>query len=85
MKSVVLPRHLNLGKDSLHSVTYLLTQWQVRKPLIVTHHAMLSLGYVDQLTAACRGMAATDIVASFTGCAGQRCMAASLLVAVGEV
>lgn len=30
-------------------------------------------------------MASGDIVASFTGCAGQRCMAASLLVAVGDV
>ena len=30
-------------------------------------------------------MASTDIVASFTGCAGQRCMAASLLIAVGDV
>lgn len=29
-------------------------------------------------------MAAADIVASFTGCAGQRCMAASLLIAVGD-
>ncbi|AEI36592.1 methylmalonate-semialdehyde dehydrogenase [Francisella salina] len=30
-------------------------------------------------------MASSDIVASFTGCAGQRCMAASLLIAVGDV
>ena len=30
-------------------------------------------------------MAAANIVASFTGCAGQRCMAASVLVAVGAV
>ncbi len=30
-------------------------------------------------------MAAGDILASFTGCAGQRCMAASLLLAVGDV
>lgn len=30
-------------------------------------------------------MAANDIVASVTGCAGQRCMAASVLLAVGEV
>lgn len=30
-------------------------------------------------------MTATNVVASFTGCAGQRCMAASVLVAVGEV
>ena len=29
-------------------------------------------------------MAADGIVASFTGCAGQRCMAASVLLAVGE-
>ncbi|KAJ1829855.1 hypothetical protein LPJ73_008397, partial [Coemansia sp. RSA 2703] len=29
-------------------------------------------------------MAARDIVASFTGCAGQRCMAASVLLVVGE-
>jgi len=30
------------------------------------------------------GMAARDIVASFAGCAGQRCMAASVLIVVGE-
>ncbi|MDG1484393.1 MAG: CoA-acylating methylmalonate-semialdehyde dehydrogenase [Myxococcota bacterium] len=30
-------------------------------------------------------VAAANIMASFTGCAGQRCMAASVLVAVGEV
>jgi malonate-semialdehyde dehydrogenase (acetylating)/methylmalonate-semialdehyde dehydrogenase len=30
-------------------------------------------------------MTATNVVASFTGCAGQRCMAASVLVAVGDV
>ena len=30
-------------------------------------------------------MAATNIAASFTGCAGQRCMAASVLIAVAEV
>ncbi|MCB9639887.1 MAG: CoA-acylating methylmalonate-semialdehyde dehydrogenase [Myxococcales bacterium] len=30
-------------------------------------------------------MASTDIVRSFTGCAGQRCMAASAMVAVGKV
>lgn len=30
-------------------------------------------------------MAATGILASFTGCAGQRCMASSVLLAVGEV
>lgn len=30
-------------------------------------------------------MSASDIVASVTGCAGQRCMAASLLLAVGKV
>ena len=30
-------------------------------------------------------MAANNIAASFTGCAGQRCMAASVLIAVGEV
>ena len=30
-------------------------------------------------------MASGDILASFTGCAGQRCMAASVLVAVGDV
>jgi malonate-semialdehyde dehydrogenase (acetylating)/methylmalonate-semialdehyde dehydrogenase len=30
-------------------------------------------------------MSAANIVASFTGCAGQRCMAASVLLAVGEV
>jgi acyl-CoA reductase-like NAD-dependent aldehyde dehydrogenase len=30
------------------------------------------------------GMAARDIVASFAGCAGQRCMAASVLVLVGK-
>lgn len=30
-------------------------------------------------------MTASNIVASFTGCAGQRCMAASVVVAVGEV
>ena len=30
-------------------------------------------------------LTAENIVASFTGCAGQRCMAASVLVAVGEV
>jgi malonate-semialdehyde dehydrogenase (acetylating)/methylmalonate-semialdehyde dehydrogenase len=30
-------------------------------------------------------MTAQNVVASFTGCAGQRCMAASVLVAVGEV
>ena len=29
-------------------------------------------------------MAARDIVASFAGCAGQRCMAASVLIVVGE-
>ena len=29
--------------------------------------------------------ASQDIVASFAGCCGQRCMAASVLVAVGEV
>jgi malonate-semialdehyde dehydrogenase (acetylating) / methylmalonate-semialdehyde dehydrogenase len=28
--------------------------------------------------------AATDIVASFAGCAGQRCMAASVLILVGD-
>jgi malonate-semialdehyde dehydrogenase (acetylating) / methylmalonate-semialdehyde dehydrogenase len=31
-----------------------------------------------------REMAATNIVASMSGCAGQRCMAASVMVAVGE-
>jgi malonate-semialdehyde dehydrogenase (acetylating) / methylmalonate-semialdehyde dehydrogenase len=30
------------------------------------------------------GMAARDIVASFAGCAGQRCMAASVLILVGK-
>ncbi len=30
-------------------------------------------------------MTASNILASFTGCAGQRCMAASVIVAVGEV
>src|SRR5690606_38647120 len=30
-------------------------------------------------------MTATNVVASVTGCAGQRCMAASVLLAVGEV
>jgi malonate-semialdehyde dehydrogenase (acetylating)/methylmalonate-semialdehyde dehydrogenase len=30
-------------------------------------------------------MTARDVAASFTGCAGQRCMAASVLVAVGQV
>lgn len=30
------------------------------------------------------GMAGRDVVASFAGCAGQRCMAASVLVLVGE-
>lgn len=30
-------------------------------------------------------MTASNIVASFTGCAGQRCMAASVVIAVGEV
>jgi malonate-semialdehyde dehydrogenase (acetylating)/methylmalonate-semialdehyde dehydrogenase len=30
-------------------------------------------------------MTATNILASFTGCAGQRCMAASVVVAVGDV
>lgn len=30
------------------------------------------------------GMAARDITASFAGCAGQRCMAASVLIVVGE-
>lgn len=30
------------------------------------------------------GMAARDIVASFAGCAGQRCMAASVLILVGD-
>lgn len=30
------------------------------------------------------GMASRDVVASFAGCAGQRCMAASVLVLVGE-
>ncbi|KAI8928610.1 Aldehyde/histidinol dehydrogenase [Entophlyctis helioformis] len=29
-------------------------------------------------------MASTDIVASFTGCAGQRCMAASVLLTIGD-
>lgn len=29
-------------------------------------------------------MAASDIVASFAGCAGQRCMAASVLITIGE-
>ncbi len=29
-------------------------------------------------------MAARDIVASFAGCAGQRCMAASVLLLVGD-
>jgi methylmalonic acid semialdehyde dehydrogenase len=31
-----------------------------------------------------RGMASRDIVASFAGCCGQRCMAASVLVLVGD-
>lgn len=31
------------------------------------------------------GLTAQNVVASFTGCAGQRCMAASVLVAVGDV
>ncbi len=31
------------------------------------------------------GLTADNVVASYTGCAGQRCMAASVLVAVGEV
>ncbi len=31
------------------------------------------------------GLTADNIVASFTGCAGQRCMAASVLLAVGDV
>ncbi|MFO0963860.1 MAG: CoA-acylating methylmalonate-semialdehyde dehydrogenase [Phycisphaerales bacterium] len=31
------------------------------------------------------GLTAENVVASFTGCAGQRCMAASVLLAVGEV
>ena len=30
------------------------------------------------------GVAASDIVASFSGCCGQRCMAASVLLLVGE-
>ncbi|MEE9466556.1 MAG: CoA-acylating methylmalonate-semialdehyde dehydrogenase [Candidatus Neomarinimicrobiota bacterium] len=30
-------------------------------------------------------MTASDVAASFTGCAGQRCMAASVMVAVGDV
>ncbi len=30
-------------------------------------------------------MTAADVAASFTGCAGQRCMAASVMIAVGEV
>ena len=30
-------------------------------------------------------MTATNVVASVTGCAGQRCMAAAVLVAVGDV
>lgn len=31
------------------------------------------------------GLTADNIVASFTGCAGQRCMAASVMLAIGEV
>ena len=31
------------------------------------------------------GMAANNIAASMTGCAGQRCMAASAMVGVGEI
>lgn len=48
----------------------------------------LALGGAKNHLVACpdcdAGMAARDIVASYAGCAGQRCMAASVLITIGE-
>ena len=53
-----------------------------------SHKRVLALGgaknHIVLMPDAEPEMAASGIVASFTGCAGQRCMAASVLLAVGE-
>lgn len=49
---------------------------------------MLALGgaknHLVALSDCDRGMASRDIVASFAGCCGQRCMAASVLILVDD-
>ena len=53
-----------------------------------THKRVLALGgaknHLLALPDCDVGMASRDIVASFAGCCGQRCMAASALVLVGD-
>ena len=50
MKSIVLPRNLYVGENSLQQIKEILTQLKLKKPLIITDKVMVELGYVSKLT-----------------------------------
>jgi alcohol dehydrogenase class IV len=54
VKSIVLPRNLYIGENSLENIKEILIQLKLKKPLIITDKVMVDLGYVAKLTDSCK-------------------------------
>ena len=54
VKSIVLPRNLYIGENSLENIKEILIQLKLKKPLIITDKIMVDLGYVAKLTDSCK-------------------------------
>jgi alcohol dehydrogenase class IV len=54
MKSIVLPRNLYIGENSLENIKEILTHLKLQNPLIITDKVMVELGYVSKLSDSCK-------------------------------
>lgn len=54
MKSIVLPRNLYVGENSLENIKEILSKLKLHNPLIITDKVMIELGYVAKLTDSCK-------------------------------
>ena len=54
VKSIVLPRNLYTGENSLENIKELLIQLKLKSPLIITDKVMVDLGYVAKLADSCK-------------------------------